>query len=445
MESLGETRYAITEDGFHIGYKVFGQGEPVHVFLPELISVDSLGQHPAHIRLGRFMGSLSRCVVFDPRGLGVSDPVAPDRVGVLDDWVCDVVAVLDAVGAERVVFTGCETNSAHLAIRFAVSHPDRILRLSLANAHARALVAPDYPVGVLSMDDVDGFVDALGRDWGTGAVFAQAAPNLVSDSSFLELCGRIERQTCSPGTAEAIARAALVSDVRALLPQVSCPTLVYYTGDIAYISREQSRYLAEHIPGAMFIEAPGRSFYQPDEIGQLGAWAEFILGRAPQSIERRLATILFVDVVASTAHAAAIGDEQWAATLEDLDTWVTREVRTQGGRRIKQTGDGQLATFDTPTGALSAARSIANGAHVLGVEVRCGLHVGEIEVRPDEDIAGIAVNVAARVLDTGRARDVIATRTVVDLARGSGFEFAERGAHELQGVSGVWDLYELKS
>src|SRR5271169_3849499 len=127
METLGETRYAIAEDGFHIGYQVWGQGEPVHVFLPELISVDSLGQHPAHIRLVRFIGSLSRCVVFDPRGLGVSDPVAPDRVGVLDDWMRDVVAVLDAVGAEQVVFTGCETNSAHLAIRFAVSHPDRIL------------------------------------------------------------------------------------------------------------------------------------------------------------------------------------------------------------------------------------------------------------------------------------------------------------------------------
>jgi class 3 adenylate cyclase/pimeloyl-ACP methyl ester carboxylesterase len=444
MESLGETRYAITEDGFHIGYKVLGQGEPVHVLLPNLISVDSFGQHPAHIRFARFFGSLSRCVVFDPRGLGVSDPVAPDRVGVLDDWVRDVVAVLDAVGAERVVFTGFE-GMAHVAIRFAVSHPDRILRLSLANAHARALVAPDYPMGMFSMDDLDGFVDALGRAWGTGAVFAQGAPALVSDSSFLELCGRIERQTCSPGTAQALVRAGLLSDVRALLPQVSCPTLVYYTGDITYVSREQSRYLAEHIPGAVFIEAPGGSFYQPDEVDQLGAWAEFILGRAPRSIERRLATVLFVDVVDSTVHAAAIGDERWAATLEDLDTWVTQQVRTQGGRRIKQTGDGQLATFDTPTGAVSAARSIARGAHVLGVEVRCGLHVGEVEVRPDEDIAGIAVNVAARLLDAGGARDVIATQTVVDLTRGSGFEFAERGAHELRGVPGVWNLYELNN
>jgi class 3 adenylate cyclase/pimeloyl-ACP methyl ester carboxylesterase len=443
METLGETRYAITEDGFHIGYQVWGQGELVHVLLPNLISVDSMGQHPAHIRFRRFIGSLSRCIVLDPRGLGVSDPVVPDRVGVLDDWVRDVVAVLDAVGTERVVFTGFE-GMAHVAIRFAVSHPDRILRLSLANAYARVLVAPDYPMGTFSMDD-DGIVDAIGRDWGTGAVYAQATPALASDSSFLELCGRMERQTCSPGTAQALVRAGSLSDVRALLPLVSCPTLVYYTGDVTYISREQSRYLAEHIPGAVFVEAPGRSFYQPDEVGQLGIWAEFILGRAPQSIERLLVTILFVDVVASTAHAAAIGDERWAATLEDLDTWVTQQVRTQGGRRIKQTGDGQLATFDTPTGAVSAARSIAKGAHVLGVEVRCGLHVGEVEVRPDEDIAGIAVNIAARLLDAGGARDVIATQTVVDLTRGSGFEFAERGAHELQGVSGVWNLYELKS
>jgi class 3 adenylate cyclase len=443
MSELAGTRYAKTADGFHIAYKAWGQGELVHVFLPEFgACVDSLGQHPAHIRFERFIGSLSRCVCFDPRGIGGSDPVSLHQIGALDDWVADLVAVLEDVGAERVVFTG-EGYSGQAAVLFAARHPDRVLRLTLPNAYARLTSTADYPIGLYPVDAVDGVVEAIGRDWGTGAVHAQFSPTLVSDPSFLELCGRIERQVCSPGTAQAMVRAMALSDVREILPKVSCPALVYYTGDLGHVPLDHSRHVAEHIPGATFVEARGRSFYQPDEAGQLDAWAEFIVGGVPAAIERRLATILFVDVVGSTAHASKIGDERWAATLEDLDTWIGREVEKCDGRLIKQTGDGQLATFDTPSEAVRTACAIAQGVHVLGVEVRCGLHVGEIELRPGGDIGGIAVNAAARLLDAGGPREVIVSSTVVDLAAGSGFLFHDRGSHELRGVPGTWHLYEV--
>ena len=194
------------------------------------------------------------------------------------------------------------------------------------------------------------------------------------------------------------------------------------------MSENQSRYVADHIPHATYVEARGRSFYQPDEAGQLDVWAEFIVGGQPNVIDRQLATILFVDVVGSTEHAANIGDGRWAATLEDLDAWVRREVKQYGGRVVKQTGDGQLATFESPSEGLRAACAIADGVHVLGVEVRCGLHVGEIELRPGGDIGGIAVHTAARVLDMGEARQVIVSRTVADLAAGAGFGFEDRGS-----------------
>lgn len=443
MTGNGGIRYATTADGFHIAYKTWGHGDLVHVFMPEFgSSIDSLGQHPAHIRFERFLGSLSRCVCFDPRGIGASDPAPPDRIGHLEDWTADLVAVLDAVGAERVVLTG-EGYSAQAAIWFAVNYADRLLRLMLANAYARLTTTNDYPIGSYSTEDVDAVVEAIGRDWGTGLVHAQFSPALASDPSFLELCGRIERQVASPSVAEAMVRAMAMADVRALLPKVSCSTLVWYTGDLVHVSASQSCYVADHIPNATFLEARGRSFYQPDEAGQLDAWAEFIVGGQPNAIDRQLATILFVDVVGSTEHAANIGDDRWTATLEDLDAWVGREVHKHGGRLVKQTGDGQLATFDAPSEALRAACAIAEGVHVLGVEVRCGLHVGEIELRPGGDIGGIAVHTAARVLDAGEARQVIVSRTVADLAAGAGFGFEDRGSHELRGVPGSWHLYQV--
>lgn len=438
-----DVRYAQTQDGSHVAYGTWGAGDFLHVFAPEFgASVDGLGQHPAHLRYERFLGSLSRCVCLDPRGIGGSDPTPLTRLGAPEDWAVDLLAVLDALGADRVVVTG-EGFSAHAAVSFAVRHPERVLRLMLLNPYARLTASDNYTIGSLTEDDVEAFAETLSAAWGTGQPHVQFAPALASDPTFLEVCGRIERIAASPATVRAMVRAMGTSDIRGLLAQINVPTLVYYTGDLAHVAPEHSRFVAESIPGATLLEAPGRSFYQPDETGNLDAWAEFIVGGVPKATERRLAAILFVDVVDSTAYAASIGDRRWADTLDDLDAWVLREVERRGGHLVKQTGDGQLATFDRPGDALAAAHAIARGVHVLGMHVRCGVHVGEIEARPGGDIGGIAVHLAARLLTVAEPSQVVVSRTVVELVAGGGFTFKDSGVHKLKGVPGSVQLYRL--
>jgi class 3 adenylate cyclase len=273
---------------------------------------------------------------------------------------------------------------------------------------------------------------------------AQTCPALVSDPSFLDYFAERERRTASPATAAAYARAMATSDIRELLPRVAVPTLVYYSGDLVHLPVEHSRYLAEHIPGAILVENPGRSFYDTSETERLNAWAEFIVGGpAALSLENKLLTLLFTDVVGSTKQAAQVGDARWVRIVGDLDAYVTQRVEFHGGRVVKQTGDGHLVAFDLPRNALRAACEIALGVHVLGVEMRCGLHTGEVELSPDGDLGGIAVHAAARVCDAAGPRQVLVSRTVADLAVGSDFRFEDRGSRELKGVPGAWTLYEV--
>jgi class 3 adenylate cyclase/pimeloyl-ACP methyl ester carboxylesterase len=439
--------YAVTPDGFHIAYAVFGQGELFHVFLPALTSmVDEVQvQHPGHVRFERFVGSLSRFVWVDPRGIGTSDTVPLERIFRLEDWSTDMLAVLDDLEVEQAVITG-EGPSGHAAIKFAVSHPERTLRLALMNSYARLARAEDYTIDTYSMGQIDDVAAMFERDWGTGRLTAQFSPNLVTDPSFLAYAACRERRTMPPRTAATFVRRMGSSDVRELLPRVSVPTLVYYTGDLVPYSLDHSRYLAEHIPGAIFVEAPGRSFYLPDETERLNAWAGFVVGgSAALSAEIKVVTLLFTDVVASTELASAIGDDRWAQILADLDMFVTRAVERHGGRIVKQTGDGHLAAFDGPRGALHAASEIVRGVHVLGVEMRCGVHVGEVELRPGGDVGGISVHIAARVRDAAAPRQVVVSRTVADLVAGAGFRFEHREPCQLKGVPGIWQLYEVVS
>lgn len=444
MSIPASTGYALTDDGFHIGYRAWGHGDLVHMFRPEFAaSIEGIVRHPAHIRFNRFVGSLGRCVSFDPRGIGVSDPVENDRVGDLSDWMNDAIAVLDAIGAEQVTFIG-EGYSAQLGIILQQTFPERILRLLLLNGHARVLVADDYaPAGAYPSEFLNTITANVLAEWGTGTIAAAFSPALATDPSFIEILGHTERLACSPSTAAAMVRRIAAADIRAILPLVSVPTLVYHTDDLNYVSSEMSRYVADHVPDASFIEAPGKSFYEPEEVGNLEAWAKFIVGGEPPTLDRRLASILFVDVVGSTQHAAVIGDERWAAKLEDLDVWVTREIGDNGGRLVKQTGDGHLAMFDRPGDAVRTARAIARRVHVFDVEMRCGVHVGEIEIRPGGDIGGIAVHTAARVMDAAEPGAVFVSRTVADLIAGSAVRLEDRGVHELRGVPGSWQLFEV--
>ena len=445
MTQQRKVGYALTEDGYHIAYAVLGQGEICHVFMAHGVSVvdEVQWQHPAHVRFERLYASLSRLVLVDARGIGVSDIAPLDVCFARKAWATDILAVLDALGIERAVISG-EGYSGHAATQFAVTHPERTLRLALNNCYARLARADGYEIGRFSIDQVDDFTSMIERKWGTGQLTAQAAPSLGSDPSFLDYNAARERRTASPGTMAAWARAMATSDVRELLPRVTVPTLVYYTGDLAAFPVEHSRYLAEHIQGAILVEAPGRSFYLPAETERLTAWAEFIVGgRAALSHENKLLTLLFTDVVGSTQQAAQLGDSRWARIVGDLDAFVAQRVELHRGRVVKQTGDGHLIAFDLPRDALRAACEIALGVHVLGVEVRCGLHVGEVELLPDGDLGGIAVHTAARVCDAAGPHQVLVSRTVADLAAGSDFRFEDRGPHELRGVPGSWTLYEV--
>lgn len=436
-------RYTTTPDGFHIAYEVFGEGEVDHVFLPEFgASLEALWLHPAHISFRRFLSSLSRVICLDVRGLGSSDPVPRGSLAELDRWAVDIVAVLDALDIERAVVTG-EGSFGRVAVQLAALHPERVQRLALANSSARATRAGDYPMGY-SDEELDGLATFVGQHWGTGVITAQFASALGSDPSLVELCARRERLSASPGTAEAWVRETGRSDVRELLSRIDVPTLVYYTGDFLHAPIEHSRYLADHIPGAILVEAPGRSFYVPDEPEQLGAWAEFIVGGpARLGVDRKLATVLFTDVVGSTERAVVAGDKRWTDQLEDLDEYVSGEVERHGGRLVKQTGDGHLIMFDSPASALRVASLIAGRVHLFGVEVRCGLHTGEVEVRSNGDIAGIAVHTAARIMNAAGPGRILVSRTVAEVAAGAGFEFEDQGSHELKGVPGTWQLLEV--
>jgi class 3 adenylate cyclase len=445
MTQQRKVGYALTQDGYHIAYADLGQGELCHVFMAHGVSVvdEVQWQHPAHVRFERLYASLSRLVLVDARGIGISDVAPLDGCFAPKAWATDILAVLDALGIERAVISG-EGYSAHAAAQFAVSHPERTLRLALNNSYARLARAEGYELGEFSMERVADLASMIEREWGTGQLTAQGAPSLASDPSFLDYNAARERRTASPGTMAAWARAMATSDIRELLPRVMVPTLVYYTGDLTYFPVEHSRYLAEHIPRAILVEAPGRSFYLPAETERLNAWAEFIVGGpAALAHENKLLTLLFTDVVGSTKQAAQVGDTRWARIVGDLDAYVAQRVQLHGGRVVKQTGDGHLIAFELPRDALRAACEIALGVHVLGVEVRCGLHTGEVELLPEGDLGGIAVHSAARVCDAAGPRQVLVSRTVADLAAGSDFRFEDRGSHELRGVPGSWTLYEV--
>ena len=436
------TRFARTPDGFAIAYREWGDKDPVHIYLSEFgASCDTRDVHPSLIRHWRNLSAISRVVNIDRRGIGSSDIVTPYRFDRIDEFVADVLAVVDALGAEKIVLTG-EGSSAGAAILFAVTYPERVERLALLNCGASSINRDDYDISPLNREDVLALADHWEATWGEGGVFAMFSPGLVTDPSFVEVCGRIERLTCGPTAAGAWVRAIVDFDLRELAPQVTVPTLVYYSGDLLHTTVEQARDLADRIPGAQFVDAQGKLFYVPDDSPQLDAYAEFLGGHvAPDPTEQ--VTLLFTDVVGSTDHAGAIGDAHWTKILDDLDAWVDREVAQHGGRIVKHTGDGHLATFSHAEGALAAGLSIARSVHALGVEVRCGVHSGDVVLRTSGDIGGLSVHFAARVMSKAGPRQLLASDAVTRLAPTRSYE--SRGTHDLKGFDGSFELFEVMS
>jgi class 3 adenylate cyclase len=305
--------------------------------------------------------------------------------------------------------------------------------------------APDYPIGI-TREQLYGSVQYLEPEWGTGVGLGGWAPSVANDAGAREFFARLQRLAASPGAAMALMSSYMDIDVRPALPLVHTPTLVVHrTGD-RMVPVAHGRYLAEHIDGARLVELPGTDhFWWTEDTGQiLDEVEEFLTGaRSAPPADRILASVLFTDIVDSTRRAAELGDREWRYLLNRHDALAERQVARHGGRLVKMTGDGILATFDGPARSVRCARAICDGAQALGIEVRAGVHTGEVELRGD-DIAGLGVHIASRIEVLAQPGEVLVSRTVTDLVAGSGLDFDDRGEHDLKGVPGRWQLFAAR-
>jgi class 3 adenylate cyclase len=433
------TRYVRSGD-VHIAYQVVGEGPVDLVYVPSWISqVEHYWEEPAVARYFHRIASFSRLIIFDRRGTGLSDPVAGTPT--LEEQMDDVVAVMDAAGSQRAgVFAWLEGGA--MAALFAATHPERTRALVLYEAMPRMSWAPDYDWPPTREEREA----ALQAPWGDGSRIFGLAPSAVTNPRLVEWFGRLERLAASPGTAAKLMMMNADVDVRAVLPSISVPTLVLHREGERFIDIRHSRYLAEHIPGARYIELPGAEVFSFGSEGDqlLDEIEEFLTGaRQAPHLERVLATVMFADIVDSTRTAAELGDRRWRDMLGSIEAAVIRQLAQHRGRAVKSLGDGFLATFDGPARGIRCAATIRDAIRTqFGLEVRSGLHTGEVEMIAG-DVGGIAVHIGARVGANAAPGEVLVSGTVKDLVVGSGIEFEDRGEHELRGVPGQWRLWAV--
>jgi class 3 adenylate cyclase len=442
VSTIPEVRYARRGDD-HIAYQVLGDGPLDIVEISIWFShVDGRWEIPEFAHYLRRLASFARLIVFDRRGSGASDPPSEGTL-TWEAWADDVRAVMDAAGSDQAALLAV-ADGGPLAITFAATYPERTSALVLANTSARFTKIDGYELGFLP-EAVDDFVSTIERSWGTGDFLELLAPQAADDEKLRASLGRYQRLSSGPRIAAAMARIAAGMDTRHALPTVGVPTLVLHRAGLEFVGAEHGRYLAEHIPGARYVELQGSEgpVFLGDTDRLLDEVEEFLTGvRRGADPDRVLATVLFTDIVDSTARASALGDRRWREVLDEHDRIAAGRVEEHRGRLVKSTGDGLLATFDGPARAVSCARALRDALRALDLEVRAGLHTGEIEVRGD-DIGGIGVHIAARVAAEAHRGEVMVSRTVTDLVVGSGIEFADRGTHRLKGVPGDWQLFAV--
>jgi class 3 adenylate cyclase/pimeloyl-ACP methyl ester carboxylesterase len=435
VAEVPETRFAETPGG-RIAYQVVGDG-PIDVLVTHapMFPIDLMWDEPSLVRFLDRLSTFSRQVWFDPRGRGASDPVPHVEERFDEAIVDDMLALVDHLGREQVALVG----DMRPQILFAASHPERTKALVLLNAGARLVnpseASPASPAELL---------DQMRRGWGTGASLDRVASSMAGDARLRRWLGRSQRLLCTADEAYWRGGASNAIDMRPALPSVQAPTLFVYRRGlrIAALARDD----AQHVRGAKVVELPGEDFlfFVGDSGPMLDAIEEFLTGQLPaRHSDRVLATVLFTDIVGSTEHAARLGDRRWRDLLATHDAVGRAEVLRFRGRLVKTTGDGVLATFDGPGRAIRCAWAIRDSARTLGIDVRAGLHTGEIELIGD-DVAGIAVHIGARVLAHAGVGEVLVSSTVKDLVAGSGINFIERGEHDLKGVPDVWRLFGVE-
>jgi len=440
MMERGPIRYA-SAGGVNIAYRVMGTGPLDLVWVPGLASnLEMDFESPPFDRLMQRLASFSRLMVFDKRGMGLSDR----NVGAptLEERMDDVRAVMDAVGSERAALLGF-SEGGPMSVLFAATYPQRTVALVLYGTTARSRGDVDYPHGneAAAAEMYRIFDDG----WGAGESLRVFAPSLLGNVRTREWWGRVERTAGSPNTMRAFLDTLVGIDVRTVLPTVSVPTLVLHATDDLCIPIGNGRWLADHIGGARFVELPGEHITGHAGDRFADEVESFLTGRRHAvATDRVLSTVLFSDIVGSTEQAAAVGDRRWREVLDQHDAVVSRQIDIHRGKRVKATGDGVLATFDGPARAIACGCELRDTLRPLDVDIRVGLHTGEIELR-GEDIGGIAVHIGARIAGVANAGEVLVSRTVTDLVAGSGIEFADHGIHQLKGVPGDWQLFAVTS
>lgn len=441
----GETRYARSGDA-HIAYQVLGERGPDLLYLSSgTISIDSIDEEPGFARFHRGLASFSRLIRMDLRGVGLSDPIDPSVPPSLEQWVGDSLAVLDAAGSERAALCGADEGGL-VAMLTAATHPMRTAALILLNAYPRLLQDVDYPHGVPTKF-LDRFAQMVLTDEGSGPSFADLevfVPAVADDTRFRQWWQRAGNRGASPATARALAQTRFHTDLRPVLTAIQAPTLIVHRKGNRAALVGHGRYLAEHIAGARYAELPGDEHlpYVGDSDTIVAEIEEFLTGMRRVESDRVLATILFCDIVHSTDLVSELGDRRWHDLLDAYYGMIRRQLDRFAGREINTTGDGLLATFDGPARAIRCGQAIRDGARQLGIDVRVGLHTGEVETMGD-DIGGLAVHIGERVCASAGPGEVLASRTVVDLVAGSGITFSDRGERELKGVPDRWQLFAV--
>jgi class 3 adenylate cyclase len=435
-----ETHYTRSADGTNLAYQISGDGPLDLVFLPSGIPMDLLSEDPGFVRVRNRLGAFSRTVWFDARGWGASEGGAIDsNAGEMFD--ADLIAVLDAVGFERSALVADGT-SGRRAIHFSATHPERVSALVLVNSYARYLRGENYPWGI-PPKSLDRLVAIIKENVGTPAYLEVTAPSRVADERFRAWYARSARFGLGPDQTADLIRADLEGDVRPLLPAISCPTLVLHREGNRYIHLGAGRYLAEHIPDARFVALPGDDhlIIVGDTDALVDEIEEFLTGaRSGAEGDVLTMTVLFTDIVSSTERQARVGPREWSRLTDHHDAMVRAVLSRHRGHEVKTTGDGFLATFDATGRALRCAADILAGARDIGLDLRAGVHTGEVEVRGD-DIAGLAVTIAKRVCDLAGAGEVLVSETVRINMVGAGLKFNDRGEHQLKGVPGTWRLH----
>jgi pimeloyl-ACP methyl ester carboxylesterase len=456
LKSRPETHYATSGD-LQIAYQAFGAGHDL-VWVPGWVSqLDLYWEEPALARFLRRLATFARVIVFDRRGLGLSDRVRAERVPTLEERIDDIRAVLDDLGVGHAAILG-QGYGSPIALLFAATYPERTSSLVLYSPNAKGgLRTDDYPWGS-TVEQHEAWVERSTSIWGTNEFAAEwltrLAPSAAGDDRTIEWTARVLRAAGSPAASRSLSEMNAAMDVRAILPHVHVPTLVLVRnaaktpkGAVDVDAVAEGRWVAAQLPDASLVVAPGRDYlpWVGDQDALLDEVATFVTGHRPiREPDRVLLTILFTDLVGSTERVAALGDLRWRELLEEHNETIRGTLARYGGREVDRAGDGFLATFDGPARAVRSALAIVSELASRQLDVRAGVHTGEVEL-VDEGIGGIAVHIGARVAALGTAGEVLVTRTVKDLTAGSGIEFQGRGMHALRGVPGDWELFAAKT